>query len=165
MECPGIPQVAHLPVQSQCLRLTPCPTSRTMCASCQGESPCRPNIPAMPDHLPITAAKPARPPALIKRNNRRARTIIMARVLTDGLLMGLMPGLIPGPMPDQNHDQMPGQMPSQARVMPVVFRSASLPSLRPQNPTRGNQQSQLRLPARRRLLMPMWLSACASTRP
>ena len=47
--------------------------------------------------------------------------------MTDGLLMGLMVDL----MPDLNHDRMPGQMRSLVLVMPVVFRSASLPSHRP----------------------------------
>ena len=65
------------------LLLTPCPTSRTMCASCQGELPCRPNIPAMPDHQIIIVPKPARLQGHQKRNRFGIR---------HGTLQGKFPG-------------------------------------------------------------------------
>ena len=63
--------------------MTACPTSRTMCASCQGELPCRPNIPAMPDHQIINVPKPARLQGHQKRNRFGIR---------HGILQGKFPG-------------------------------------------------------------------------
>ena len=100
-----------------CLPLTACPTSRTMGASCQGELPCRPNIPAMPDHQIINVPKPARLQGLQKRNRFGIRhgirqknfpgenlvNILMARaksmghILMAGPSVALMFAARPGP--------------------------------------------------------------------
>ena len=141
-----------------CLPLTACPTSRTMGASCQGELPCRPNIPAMPDHPPETAAKTVRPPAPIKRNSLRTRARIMPPVLIAGLPMDQMAVLVRG--------QIHGQVRSRTPVRPeTAFRNANLRSPRPSNLTPIILQA---LPHPQNLspmLTPMPLTAYALTRP
>ena len=115
--------------------LTACPTSRTMCASCQGESLCRPNIPAMPDQPPINAPKRTRLKGHQKRNrpgirhgihlgNRPgnspkgtlrillgARTKARAHALMAGLPMAHMAGQIPVQAQGQILGRIPERIP------------------------------------------------------
>ena len=63
------------------LPLTACSTSRTMCASCQGELPCRPNIPAKPDQPQTTVAQTARLQGHQKRNRRGIRLAVLPEIL------------------------------------------------------------------------------------
>ena len=111
------------------LPLTACSTSRTMCASCQGELPCRPNIPAMPDQPPINVPKRARLQGHPKKNHRgNPRVILLVIRLRNlpGNFPGvslriilaprakarapvLMAGLAMAHMDDQTHGPIPGQ--------------------------------------------------------
>ena len=70
-----------------CLPLTACPTSRTMCASCQGELLCRPNIPAMPDQPPINVPK---------RTRLKGHLIRIRHGIHLGILLGKLPESFPG---------------------------------------------------------------------
>ncbi len=112
-----------------CLPLTACLTSRTMGASCQGELPCRPNIPAMPDQPPINVPKRARLQGHPKKNHRgNPRVILLVirlrnlpgnfpgvslRIIlaprTKARAPVLMAGLAMAHMDDQTHGPIPGQ--------------------------------------------------------
>ena len=137
MERPWNPCFRGMLADSPCLPLTACPTSRTMGASCQGELPCRPNIPAMPDQPPINVPKRARLQGHPKKNHRGNPRVILlvirlrnlpgnfpgvslriilaprakARgpVLMAGLAMAHMDDQTPVLAPDQTHGPIPGQ--------------------------------------------------------
>ncbi len=178
MERPWNPCFRGMLADSPCLPLTACPTSRTMGASCQGELPCRPNIPAMPDQPPINVPKPIRLQGHLKKNHRgnprvillviRLRNlpgnfpgvslrIIMAPrakargpVLMAGLAMAHMVGQTPVQAPDQTRGPIPGQA-----------RGRSLALIRAENPV----QRVPRCAGPSLLQNQNHLKVCASTRP